>query len=48
VLENEFNIELEPWIVTHEDLRNDPRIRTVFDALVDYVSVYAGGGSPDV
>ncbi len=48
VLEGEFNIELEPWIVTHEDLRNDPRIRTVFDALVDYVSIYAGSGSPDV
>jgi DNA-binding transcriptional LysR family regulator len=48
VLEGEFNVELEPWIVTHEDLRNDPRIRTVFDALVDYVSAYAGAESLDV
>lgn len=47
VLESEFDVELEPWIVTHEDLRNDPRIRTVFDALVEFVSVYAGSGSPD-
>jgi DNA-binding transcriptional LysR family regulator len=32
---------LETWIVTHEDLRNVPRVRVVFDCLVDYFDAYS-------
>lgn len=34
VLADEVGFELGLWVVTHEDLRRDPRIRAVFDALV--------------
>jgi len=34
VLADEVEIEMGMWIVTHEDLRRDPRVRAVFDALV--------------
>lgn len=34
---------LETWIVTHEDLRNVPRVRVVFDCLVDYFGAYGAG-----
>ncbi|MEG3171490.1 LysR family transcriptional regulator [Sphingomonas sp. ZB1N12] len=34
VLPDAFAIDLPVWIVMHEDLRNSPRCRTVFDALV--------------
>jgi hypothetical protein len=32
---------LETWITMHEDLRNSPRCRVVFDALVDGLQHYA-------
>jgi len=30
------------WIVTHEDIRNQPRVRVVFDRLVEGLSAYVG------
>jgi DNA-binding transcriptional LysR family regulator len=35
VLADAFALELEVWIVMHEDLRSTPRCRAVFDALVE-------------
>jgi DNA-binding transcriptional LysR family regulator len=31
---------LATWIVTHEDLRDTPRVRAVFDHLVDEFDAY--------
>ncbi|MBD9626322.1 LysR family transcriptional regulator [Ensifer sp. ENS06] len=33
--------QLNTWVVTHEDMRELPRIRAVFDALVAGISVYS-------
>ncbi len=38
VLPQAFTIELETWIVMHEDLRGNGRCRAVFDALVEGLS----------
>ena len=38
VLAADFAIDLEVWIVIHEDLRTSPRCRMVFDALVEAFS----------
>lgn len=35
VLENDIILPLETWLTMHEDLRNSPRCRVVFDALVE-------------
>ncbi|MBC9208990.1 LysR family transcriptional regulator [Roseomonas aerophila] len=35
VLEAEFQVELEVWVVMHEDLRGNARCRAVFDALAE-------------
>jgi len=34
VLRRQFSLQLDTWIVMHEDLRNSPRCRVTFDALV--------------
>ncbi|MGH8808421.1 MAG: LysR substrate-binding domain-containing protein, partial [Noviherbaspirillum sp.] len=34
VLPNHFSLKLDTWIAMHEDLRNSPRCRRTFDALV--------------
>lgn len=34
VLPGEFSLRLDTWITMHEDLRNSPRCRVMFDALV--------------
>jgi DNA-binding transcriptional LysR family regulator len=34
VLPKQFSLALETWITMHEDLRNSPRCRVTFDALV--------------
>ena len=34
ILADDFAIDLNVWIVMHEDLSNSPRCRAVFDALV--------------
>jgi DNA-binding transcriptional LysR family regulator len=38
VLAEDFTIDLDVWIVMHEDLRTSPRCRIVFDALVEEFS----------
>ncbi|MQR00639.1 LysR family transcriptional regulator [Glaciimonas soli] len=35
VLAKSFSMKLETWVTMHEDLRNNPRCRVVFDALVE-------------
>jgi len=35
VLPKQFSLPLETWITMHEDLRNSPRCRVAFDALVE-------------
>ncbi|MGJ7605039.1 LysR family transcriptional regulator [Variovorax sp. LT1R20] len=37
-----FSMKLETWITMHEDLRNSPRCRATFDALVDGLQRYIG------
>lgn len=37
---------LDTWIATHEDLRNIPRVRTVFDHLVEEFGRYQGLPAP--
>ena len=34
VLPRQFSLPLETWVTMHEDLRNSPRCRVTFDALV--------------
>lgn len=41
VLPDAFTVELETWVVMHEDLAANPRCRVVFDALVEELSVLA-------
>jgi hypothetical protein len=33
-------IELQTWVTMHEDLRNNPRCKAVFDALVRGLTAY--------
>ncbi len=40
VLAKTFAFPLETWVVMHEDLRNTPRCRAVFDALADGLADY--------
>lgn len=42
VLPEEFNLDLETWVVMHEDLRSSTRCRVVFDVLVDALSRLTG------
>lgn len=35
-------LQLETWVTMHEDLRNTPRYRATFDALVDGLAAYPG------
>ncbi|WP_374485864.1 LysR family transcriptional regulator [Zoogloea sp.] len=43
VLPGQVRFELEMWLAMHEDLRNEPRIRRVFDFLADGLERYARG-----
>jgi DNA-binding transcriptional LysR family regulator len=36
-----FSLPLETWITMHEDLRNSPRCRVTFDALVKGLQQHA-------
>ncbi|WP_137862576.1 MULTISPECIES: LysR family transcriptional regulator [unclassified Sphingomonas] len=38
----DFQLDLETWVVCHEDLRGLARVRTVFDALVTGLGAYLG------
>jgi hypothetical protein len=35
-----FELKLETWVTMHEDLRNSPRCRVTFDALVKALTAY--------
>jgi DNA-binding transcriptional LysR family regulator len=41
ILPKSFSMQLETWITMHEDLRNSPRCRVAFDALVEGLQEYA-------
>lgn len=41
VLPKAFSLPLETWVTMHEDLRNSPRCRATFDALVEGLEHYA-------
>ncbi|AFC87377.1 LysR family transcriptional regulator [Frateuria aurantia] len=43
VLPQQVELQLETWVTMHEDLRESPRCRATFDALVEGLQVYAGG-----
>ena len=40
VLAKHFSLQLETWVTMHEDLRNSPRCRATFDALVAGLQQY--------
>ena len=48
LLAGEVSVPLETWIVMHEDLRGDPRMRAAFDHLHRAMSAYAAGGEGSV
>ena len=43
VLPDTLAMQLETWVVMHEDLRSSPRCRAVFDALADGLRAYVSG-----
>ena len=43
LLPRQFGLDLEIWLVTHENLRASPRMRAVFDHLGTTLSAYVGG-----
>jgi DNA-binding transcriptional LysR family regulator len=43
VLPRQMKLQLDTWITMHEDLRNSPRCKTVFDALVKGIAAHAAG-----
>jgi DNA-binding transcriptional LysR family regulator len=42
VLASHFKMQLDTWITMHEDLRNSPRCRVTFDALVEGLKRHVG------
>ncbi|WP_295985753.1 LysR family transcriptional regulator [uncultured Variovorax sp.] len=42
-----FSLKLDTWVTMHEDLRNSPRCRVAFDALVEGLSQYIGGSAAE-
>ena len=40
VLPSKFELKLDTWVTMHEDLRNSPRCRVAFDALVNGLTAY--------
>jgi DNA-binding transcriptional LysR family regulator len=42
VLAKQFSLRMETWVTMHEDLRNSPRCRVTFDALVEGLQSYIG------
>ena len=42
VLPDRFELKLETWVTMHEDLRDSPRCRVTFDALVKGLTAYVG------
>lgn len=51
LLPQQFTMQLDTWVVMHEDLRDSPRCKVTFDALADGLQAYiangaAGGDAP--
>ncbi len=46
VLPGDFSLSLEVWLTMHEDLRNSPHCRVVFDALVQALTAHVSPGTP--
>jgi len=44
ILQGQFGFDLEVWVVMHEDLKTDRRMRLLFDHLAAGVKVYVDGG----
>ena len=44
LLEDQFGFDLEVWVVMHEDLKSDRRMRAVFDHLADGLKTYVAMG----
>ena len=40
VLKRQFALQLDTWVTMHEDLRDSPRCKVTFDALVDGLARY--------
>jgi DNA-binding transcriptional LysR family regulator len=45
VLPGLFSLQLETWIAMHEDLRESPRCKAVFDALAQGMAAWIAGGA---
>ncbi|QNM94724.1 LysR family transcriptional regulator [Chitinimonas koreensis] len=43
VLGGQFALRLETWVTMHEDLRNSPRCKAAFDALVEGLQAHVAG-----
>ena len=46
ILPKNFSLTLDTWITMHEDLRNSPRCRVTFDALVQGLQRHTGDTGP--
>lgn len=46
VLPAAFSMPLETWVTMHEDLRDSPRCRVTFDALVEALAAHAAATTP--
>ena len=44
ILQGQFGFDLEVWVVMHEDLKTDRRMRLLFDHLAAGVKAYVDGG----
>lgn len=44
ILEDQFGFDLEVWVVMHEDLKTDRRMRLMFDHLVAGLKAYVAAG----
>jgi len=44
LLPKHFAFGLDVWLVMHENLRGNPRMRAVFDHLDEKLSLYLGAG----
>jgi DNA-binding transcriptional LysR family regulator len=45
ILPGVIRFQLEMWLVTHEDLKTDPRVRLLFDHLAEALTEYVKDGS---
>lgn len=47
VLVKQYSLPLDTWIAMHEDLRNSPRCRVTFEALVEGLRDHVTGATPE-